>query len=99
MLLQQPPSRRVLWYATSKLLRVEAESMVPNLDPEQVRKLAGWGLTQNDRESPAFGCGPSLSSAGVSHHFYTLRRLVMRNPLERFHGKQSNPLVINDLWL
>ena len=22
--------------------------MVPNIDPEQVRKLAGWGLTQND---------------------------------------------------
>ena len=25
--------------------------MVPNIDPEQVRKLAGWGLTQNDRAS------------------------------------------------
>ena len=22
--------------------------MVPNIDPEQFRKLAGWGLTQND---------------------------------------------------
>ena len=38
-------------YATAKLLRDEAESMVPNIDPEQVRKLAGWGLTQNDRAS------------------------------------------------
>ena len=25
--------------------------MVPNIAPEQVRKLAGWGLTQNDRAS------------------------------------------------
>jgi hypothetical protein len=51
MLLQQRPTRRVLCYATAKLLRDEAESMVPNIDPEQVRKLAGWGLTQNDRAS------------------------------------------------
>ena len=36
---------------TAKLLRDEAESMVPNIDAEQVRKLAGWGLTQNDRAS------------------------------------------------
>ena len=50
MLLQQRPTRRVLC-ATAKLLRDEAESMVPNIDPEQVRKLAGWGLTQNDRAS------------------------------------------------
>ncbi len=40
-------SRRVLCYATAKLLRDEAESMVPSIDPEQVRKLAGGGLTQN----------------------------------------------------
>ena len=51
MLLQQRPTRRVLSCATAKLLRDEAESMVPNIDPEQVRKLAGWGLTQNDRAS------------------------------------------------
>ena len=38
----------MLCYATAKLLRDEAKSMVPNIDPEQVRKLAGWGLTQND---------------------------------------------------
>ncbi len=25
--------------------------MVPNIDPEQVRKLAGWGLTQNDKRA------------------------------------------------
>ncbi len=25
------------------------EIMVPNIDPEQDRKLAGWGLTQDDR--------------------------------------------------
>ena len=35
----------------AKLLRDEAESMVPNIDLEQVRKLAGWGLTQNARAS------------------------------------------------
>ena len=51
MLLPQRPTRRVLSGATAKLLRDEAESMVPNIDPEQVRKLAGWGLTQNDRAS------------------------------------------------
>ena len=43
MLLQQRPTRRVLSYATAKLLRDEAESMVPNIDPEQVRKLAAGG--------------------------------------------------------
>ncbi len=29
--------------ATANLLRDQAESMVPNIDPEQVRKLAGGG--------------------------------------------------------
>jgi hypothetical protein len=33
--------------------------MVPNIDPEQVRKLAGWGLTQNDRAS-FVGWSPQL---------------------------------------
>ncbi len=76
MLLQQPPSRRLLSYATANLLRDEAESMVPSIDPEQVRKLAGWGLTQNDKASFAGWCpqpspvGPVPSSAGVSNHFY-----------------------------
>ena len=61
MLLQQRPTRRVLSCATAKLLRDEAESMVPNIDPEQVRKLAGWGLTQNDIAS-FVGCSQSLVS-------------------------------------
>ncbi len=39
----KPPTRRVLCYATAKLLRDEAESMVPSIDPGQVRKLAGGG--------------------------------------------------------
>ena len=50
-------------YATAKLLRDEAESMVPNIAPEQVRKLAGWGLTQNDRAS-FVGWSQSLISLG-----------------------------------
>ena len=50
-------------FATAKLLRDEAESMVPNIDPEQVRKLAGWGLTQNDRAS-FVGWSQSLISLG-----------------------------------
>ena len=63
MLLQQRPTRRVLSCATAKLLRDEAESMVPNIDPEQVRKLAGWGLTQNDIAS-FVGWSQSLISLG-----------------------------------
>ena len=43
--------------------------MVPNIDPEQVRKLAGWGLTQNDIASfvgwcPTFLWAQSLISLG-----------------------------------
>ncbi|MGA2702585.1 MAG: hypothetical protein ABSH35_16020 [Isosphaeraceae bacterium] len=63
MLLQQRPTRRVLSCATAKLLRDEAESMVPNIDPEQVRKLAGWGLTQNDIASLVGWC-PQPSAVG-----------------------------------
>jgi hypothetical protein len=48
--------------------------------------------------SPAFGCGPSPSSAWVSNHFYPLRRLVIRNPVEQGHGTQSNPSCMKDLW-
>ena len=59
----QATTRRVLSYATAKLLRDEAESMVPNIDPGQVRKLAGWGLTQNDIAS-FVGCSQSLISLG-----------------------------------
>src|SRR5208283_4910790 len=71
MLLQQRPTRQVLSCATAKLLRDEAESMVPNIDPEQVRKLAGWGLTQNDRAS-FVGWSQSLISLGLSS-FYDLK--------------------------
>src|SRR5271166_5632200 len=67
MLLQQRPTRRVLCYATAELLRDEAESMVPNIDPEQVRKLAGWGLTQNDRASFVGWC-PQPSAVGPVPH-------------------------------
>ena len=61
----------MLCYATAKLPRDEAESMVPNIDPEQVRKLAGWGLTQNDIAS-FVGCSQSLISLGFSS-FYDLK--------------------------
>src|SRR5271165_2811688 len=67
MLLQQRPTRRVLSCATAKLLRDEAESMVPNIDPEQVRKLAGWGLTRNDRAS-FVGWSPLPSAVGPVPH-------------------------------
>ena len=57
------PTRRVLCYATANLPRDQAECMVPSIDPEQVRKLAGWGLTQNDIAS-FVGCSQSLISLG-----------------------------------
>ena len=57
----------MLRYATAKLLRDEAESMVPNIDPEQVRKLAGGGLTQYDRASFA-GWIPQPSAVGPVPH-------------------------------
>ena len=63
VLADQPPTGRVLSYATANLLRDEAESMVPNIDPEQVRKLAGWGLTENDIAS-FVGWSQSLISLG-----------------------------------
>jgi len=37
--------------------------MVPNINPELVRKLAGWGLTQSDIAS-LVGCSQSLISLG-----------------------------------
>src|SRR5208337_1574151 len=71
----KPPARRVLRYATAKLLRDEAESMLPNIDREQVRKLAGLGLTQNDIAS-FVGWSQSLISLGFSSFFeYSLWRL------------------------
>src|SRR5208337_3437282 len=102
MLLQQRPTRRVLSGATAKLLRDEAESMVPNIDPEQVRKLAGWGLTQNDRAS-FVGWSQSLISLGpVPHQPGFLinspyRRLAIRNSVERGHGTRSKCCYMNDL--
>ena len=57
----------MLCYATANLLRDEAESMVPNIDPEQVRKLAGGGLMQNDRASFA-GRSPQPSAVGPVPH-------------------------------
>src|SRR5208283_3305338 len=62
--LDQSPA---VWQARAKLLRDEAESMVPNFDPEQVRKLAGWGLTQNDRAS-FVGWSPQPSAVGPVPH-------------------------------
>jgi len=61
------PTRPQICYATAKLLRDEAESMVPNIDAEQVRKLAGWGLTRNDRASFA-GWNPQPSAEGPVPH-------------------------------
>ena len=60
---QATHTRRVLCYATANLPRDQAESMVPSIDPEQVRKLAGWGLTQNEIAS-FVGCSQSLISLG-----------------------------------
>ena len=67
MLLPQRPTRRVLSGATAKLLRDEAQSMVPNIAPEQVRKLAGWGLTQNDIAS-FVGWNPQPPAVGPVPH-------------------------------
>jgi hypothetical protein len=86
----------VLSYATAKLLRDQAESMVPNIDPEQVRKLAGWGLTQNDIAN-FVGCSQSLVSLGFSS-IYAFRRLAIKNGVEQGHRTQSNRLGIKDLW-
>src|SRR5271157_144393 len=70
--------------------------MVPNIDPEQVRKLAGWGLTQNDRAS-FVGWSQSLISLGFSS-IYALRRLAIKYSVEQGHWTQSNRLGIKDLW-
>ncbi len=57
----------MLSYATAKLLRDQAERMVPSIDPEQVRKLAGWGLTQNEIAS-FVGWSPQRSAVGPVPH-------------------------------
>jgi hypothetical protein len=67
-----------------------------NIDPEQVRKLAGWGLTQNDRAS-FVGWSQSLVSLGFSS-IYAFRRHAIKNGVEQGHGTESNPLGMNDLW-
>src|SRR5271157_3867102 len=48
--------------------------------------------------SPAFGCGPSPSSAWVSNQFTPLRRQAIRNGVEQGHGTRSNRLGMKDLW-
>jgi len=66
-------------------------------------RLAGWGLTQNDRASFVGWC-PQPSAVGpVPHQPGFLikspyRRLAIKNPVERGHGRQSNCLVMKDLW-
>ena len=68
-------------------------------DPEQVRKLAGWGLTQNDIASfVGWSTAGSPSSAWVFNQFTPLRRLAIKNPLEQGHGTQPNRFGIKDLW-
>jgi len=67
-----------------------------NIDPEQVRKLAGWGLTQNDIAS-FVGWSQSLISLRFSS-FYAFRRQAIKNGVEQGHGTQSNRSRIKDLW-
>jgi len=67
-----------------------------NIDPEQVRKLAGWGLTQNDIAS-FVGWSQSLVSLRFSS-FDGFRRHAIKNGVEQGHGTQSNPLGMKDLW-
>ena len=67
-----------------------------NIDPEQVRKLAAWGLTQNDRAS-FVGWSQSLISLGFSS-IYAFRRQAIKNGIEQGHGTESNPLDMKDLW-
>jgi hypothetical protein len=81
----------VLCYATAKLLRDEAESMVPNIDPEQVRKLAGWGLTQNDIASFVGWSHPS--SAWVFNRFTPLGVRLLKTGLNKVMGRNLIPWV------
>ncbi len=70
--------------------------MVPNIDPGQVRELAGWGLTQNDIAS-FVGWSQSLISLRFSS-FYAFRRHAIKNGIEQGHGTQPNRLGMKDLW-
>ena len=67
-----------------------------NIDPEQVRKLAGLGLTQRDIAS-FVGCSQSLISQRFSS-FYAFRRHAIKNGIEQGHGTQPNRLGMKDLW-
>jgi hypothetical protein len=67
-----------------------------NIDPEQVRKLAGWGLTQNDIAS-FVGLSQSLVSLRFSS-FDDFRRHAIKNGVEQGHGTQSNRSAMKDLW-
>ena len=78
--------------STSEMIQEDRK----NIDPEQVRKLAGWGLTENNK--PASSAGVSPSSAWVFSRFTTLRRQAIKNGVEQGHGTQSNPLGMKDLW-
>src|SRR5208282_4284431 len=70
--------------------------MVPNIDPEQVRKLAGWVLTQNDRASIVCWSQSLLSLPFGS--LYDYRRQAIKNGVQQGHGTQSNPLGMKDFW-
>ena len=89
----RPPSccvtRPRAWSRTSILNRFA--SLLAGADAErqsQLRRLV----------SPAFGCGPSPSSAWVFNRITPLRRLAIKNGVEQGHGTQSNRLGIKDLW-
>ena len=65
--------------------------MVPNIDPEQVRKLAGWGLTQNDRAS-FVGWSQSLISLGF-YRFMTIGVRQLKTGLNKVMGSNLIPWV------
>jgi hypothetical protein len=56
-----------------------------SIDPEQVRKLAGWGLTQNDIAS-FVGFSQFLISVGFSSS-YDYRRRQLKTGLNKVMGR------------
>jgi hypothetical protein len=62
-----------------------------NIDPEQVRKLAGWGLTQNDIAS-FVGCSQSLISLRFSSS-YDLGVTQSKTGLNKVMGRNLIPWV------
>ena len=89
----RPPSccvtRPRAWSRTSILNRFASLLAGSNAERRsQLRRL----------ESPAFGCGPSPSSAWVFNQFTPLRRQKIKNGVEQGHGTQSNRLGMKDLW-